>query len=118
MSEVGFGVIGVGTWGELHARVYGSTPGARLAAVCDADLPRAEKVAAACGAPKVYADYRELLKDPDVRAVSVVLPDFLHREAVVAAAEAGKHVLVEKPLATSVEDGRAMIDAARRAGVH
>ncbi len=118
MHETGFGVIGVGTWGELHARVYASTPGARLAAVCDSDLERAKRVGSSCGAARVYADYRELLADPDVRAVSVVLPDFLHREAVIAAAEAGKHVLVEKPLATSVEDGRAMIDAAKRAGVH
>ncbi len=117
MPETGFGVIGVGTWGELHARVYAHTPGARLAAVCDADSIRARQVGEACGAERIYTDYRELLADANVQAVSVVLPDFLHREAAVAAAEAGKHVLVEKPLATSEEECRAMMDAAQTAGV-
>ena len=117
MPEVGFGVIGVGTWGELHAKVYASTPGARLAAVCDANGERARQVGGACGAAQIYTDYRELLADQTVQAISIVLPDFLHREAVVAAAEAGKHILVEKPLATTEEDGRAMIEAARSAGV-
>lgn len=118
MEEVGFGVIGVGTWGELHARVYSTTPGARLAAVCDTNVERAEQIGEACGAGKIYHDYRQLLADPEVQAVSVVLPDFLHREAAVAAAEAGKHILVEKPLATTEEDCRAIIEAARKAGVH
>src|SRR5438067_1493207 len=83
MQEMGFGVIGVGTWGEMHARVYASTPGARLEAVCDADGDRARRVGEACGADRITTDYRELLADPNVQAVSIVLPDFLHREAAV-----------------------------------
>lgn len=118
METTGFGVIGVGTWGQLHAKVYGSTPSAQLAAVCDSNAERAREIGNACGAAAVYSDYRELLADKNVRAVSIVLPDFLHREAVIAAAEAGKHILVEKPLATTEADARAMIDAARAAGVH
>ncbi|MDQ3815411.1 MAG: Gfo/Idh/MocA family oxidoreductase [Armatimonadota bacterium] len=118
MQETGFGVIGVGTWGELHALVYANTPGARLAAVCDTDAARAERVGTACGAARIYTDYRELLADENVRAVSIVLPDFLHREAAVAAARAGKHILVEKPLATTQDDCRAIIAAARDAGIH
>ncbi len=117
MSEVGFGVIGVGTWGQLHARVYASTRGVRLAAVCDTNAERAGNIAGECGGAAVYADYRELLADPAVSAVSIVLPDFLHRDAVLAAAQAGKHILVEKPLATTEAEGRAMIEAARAAGV-
>lgn len=117
MSEMGFGVIGVGTWGEMHARVYASSPGARLSAICDANEQRAQQVGQQCGAQGIYSDYHELLADPNVQAVSIVLPDFLHREAVVAAAEAGKHILVEKPLATTEEDGRAMIEAAAQNGV-
>jgi predicted dehydrogenase len=117
MQGTGFGVIGVGTWGGLHARVYAGTPGARLAAVCDVNAERAQQVGEACSAARIYEDYRQLLADPDVRAVSIVLPDFLHREAVIAAAEAGKHILVEKPLATTEEDGLAMIASARAAGV-
>lgn len=116
-AGTGFGVIGVGTWGQLHAKVYASTPGARLAAVCDQDEARARQVGEACGAARVYSDYRDLLADPSVQAVSIVLPDFMHREAAVAAAQAGKHLLVEKPLATTEEDARAIIDAANAAGV-
>src|SRR5579871_1713527 len=104
MPDIGFGVIGVGTWGELHARVYASTPGARLAAVCDADGERARRVGESCGADRIYDDYHDLLADPGVQAVSIVLPDFLHRDAAVAAATAGKHLLIEKPLATTEED--------------
>jgi predicted dehydrogenase len=59
-----------------------------------------------------------LFADPEMDAVSIVLPDFMHRDAVVAAAKAGKHVLVEKPLATTEADGQAMIDAAQNAGTH
>lgn len=113
----GFGVIGVGTWGELHARVYANTPGAYLAAVCDRDGARAKQVGEACGAAQVYRDYNDLLADKDVEAVSIVLPDFLHREAAVATAAAGKHLLVEKPLATTEEDCRAIMDAVAATGV-
>ena len=112
----GFGVIGAGTWGSLHARVYASTPGARLAVVCDQDVERARKVAAPAGA-RACAEWEDLLADPSIQAVSVALPDPYHREAVVAAAEAGKHVLVEKPLATTEEDALAMIRAAEQARV-
>ena len=117
MSDTAFGVIGLGTWGSLHARVYATTPGVRLAAVADLDADRARAVAAATGAGRWTASYYELLADPDIRAVSVVLPDFLHRDAVVAACEAGKHVLVEKPLATTEADALAMLAAARANGV-
>jgi predicted dehydrogenase len=112
----GFGVIGAGTWGSLHARVYADLPDARLVAVCDTDAGRAAAVATPFGA-RPYTDYHALLADPEVHAVSIALPDPLHRDAVVAAAEAGKHVLVEKPLATTEADALAMIEAARAAGV-
>jgi len=115
-GPVGFGVIGVGTWGELHARVYHTTPGARLAAVCDTDLRRAQSVAAACGGATAYSDFRELLDDPSVSAVSIVLPDYLHGEAAVHALRRGKHVLVEKPLATSEEEAIRIIEATRETG--
>lgn len=118
MSKIGLGVIGTGTWGEMHARVYADIPGAELAAVCDANIERAKEVGEKCGAKKIYGDYNEMLADPDVHAVSVVLPDFLHHDAVIACAKAGKHILVEKPLATTEAEAIAMINAAREAGVH
>src|SRR5579871_5931481 len=94
----GFGVIGAGTWGELHARTYASTPGARLAAICDLDRDRAMWLRDALQSDAaVYTDFDALIADPAIDAVSIVLPDFLHRDAAVAAARAGKHILLEKP---------------------
>jgi predicted dehydrogenase len=118
MEPVGFGVIGAGiVGGAWHAHVYGRLPRARLVAVCDLDERRAAEVARVNGADAVYTDYRRLLARPDIAAVSIATPDFAHREIAVAAAEAGKHLLVEKPLATTVADAEAIVAAARRAGV-
>ena len=112
-----FGLIGAGLWGEAHAEVYATHPWAELAAVCDSDRSRAERVAKRFGAPRVYTDYREMVKDPGVDAVAVATPDFAHRDPVVAAAKAGKHVHSEKPLATSREDAEAIAAAVRSSGV-
>lgn len=103
-----FGVIGLGNWGRLHARVYADEPGAVLAAVCDLDPSRAGGL----GAERVHTDFRALLADPTIDAVSIALPDFAHREVAVAAAQAGKAILLEKPLATTEDDAKAIVAAA------
>jgi predicted dehydrogenase len=118
MEPVGFGVIGTGiVGGAWHAHVYARMPQAKLVAVCDLNEARAQEIGQKYGAQHVYTDYRELLSNPDIKAVSIATPDFAHREIAVAAAEAGKHILVEKPLATTVEDAEAIVNAARKAGV-
>jgi predicted dehydrogenase len=118
MEPVGFGVIGAGiVGGAWHAHVYSRLPRAKLVAVCDLDEQRAAGVARAAGAEAVYTDYRQLLERPDIAAVSIATPDFAHREIAVAAAAAGKHILVEKPLATTVADAEAIVAAARQGGV-
>ncbi len=115
---IGMGVIGAGTWGTLHARTYATTPGARLVAIADLDPARAAAAnAAAGGTARCYDDYHALLADPAVDAVSIVLPDFLHHDAALAAARAGRHILIEKPLATSEVQARAIVAAAEAAGV-
>ena len=97
MNKTGFGVIGAGiVGGGLHAHVYHHLPQAELIAVCDLNIERARKVAERYGAPYVYSDYSELLARDDISAVSIATPDFAHRAIAVAAAEAGKHILVEK----------------------
>ncbi len=113
----GFGVIGTGLWGEYHALTYATYPGATLAAVCDIDADRAAQVAKTYGAQHWYTDYHELLADPAVDAVTVATPDYLHTEVGVAVAEAGKDLLMEKPLALTVEDCQTLIDAADEAGI-
>lgn len=113
----GFGVIGTGLWGEFHALVYSRHAGAQLVAVCDANKQRAEQIAEKYGAKRYYTTYGELLADPEVDAVSVATPDHLHCEIGVAAARAGKDILMEKPLALTTADAQAIIDAAKKAGV-
>ena len=118
MTQVGFGVIGVGiVGGAWHAHVYRHMPGAELVAVCDLNAERAREIADKYAVPHVYTDYRDLLARPDIAAVSIATPDFAHREIAVAAAEAGKHILVEKPLAMTVEDAEAILAAVQAAGV-
>lgn len=108
-ETVKVGVIGIGQMGTYHAQVYQKLPQAELAAICEYDD---EKRAAAekefnC---KGYKDYKELLEDPEIEAVSIVLPDNMHREAVEIAVKNNKHILLEKPLAKELEDGKVMYE--------
>ena len=113
----GFGVIGLGLWGETHLQVYTSTPGCRLLAVCDLDADLARRRAEEYGVPRWTTDYRELLAEPGLSAVSIATPDFAHYELAAAAIAAGKHVLLEKPMTTRLDQAEALAQAARAAGV-
>lgn len=112
----GFAVIGTGIMGEKHARVYAESPHTHLVAVADLNERRARSVAERYGNVRAVTDYRTLFEDPAIVGVSVATPDHLHVRPVVDALEAGRHVLVEKPLATTPADCNAIIDAARRSG--
>jgi len=116
-KKVGVGVIGCGDIGELHARIYSEVPQANLVGVADIIESKAEYVAKKYGASTWCTDYTKLLKNEDLDLVSICTPEPLHREPAVAAAEAGKHILVEKPLATTLEDCDAIIKAAKKSGV-
>jgi predicted dehydrogenase len=108
------GVWGVGVWGEKHARVYHALPGAELAGVYDQDPARAREVAEryAC---RAFESADALLAACE--AVSIAVPTVEHRAAAERAAAAGRHALVEKPMAVTVDEADAMIAAARRAQV-
>jgi UDP-N-acetyl-2-amino-2-deoxyglucuronate dehydrogenase len=114
--EIGFGIVGAGMVARYHARAIAETAGARLAALCRADAARAEPAAAEFGVP-CEPDLEALLGRPDVDAVCLCSPSGLHAEQTIAAAAAGKHVLVEKPMALRLADADAMIAACRDAGV-
>jgi 1,5-anhydro-D-fructose reductase (1,5-anhydro-D-mannitol-forming) len=92
-------------------------PRSRLVAVASRDLGRAEAFATAHGAARGYDSYHRLLADPEVDAVLISTPNALHADQVVAAAHAGKHVLCDKPLATTVDDAARAVAACREAGV-
>ena len=113
MSEpLRVGVIGLGRAGEKHARAFSRVPGVTVSALCDANRERLGALTASLGA-RGYADYRELLADPSVDAVSIVLPDDRHRDVTLAAIRASKHVLLEKPIASRLDEGREIAEAAR-----
>jgi len=104
-----FGIIGFGYTGQQHARGLLSIPGTHLAAIAENDVSRTAGVNT-----KAYPDYRELLGDSSIQAVTICLPHFLHEQVTVDALNAGKHVLVEKPLAISAEAGERLCRLAER----
>lgn len=115
MERIRVGVIGVGWMGERHARIYAGMPDVELVAVCDTRADVAARVARETGATP-YSDHRALLAHPGLAAVSVCTPDALHREPCEAAAAAGRHVLLEKPIATTLGDADAIVRAAAANG--
>lgn len=117
MEKVKMGIIGAGVWGETHASIYHEHPNAEPVAVCDKDEARAKALAAKLGITQIYTDYHEMAAKSDCDAVAVVTPDFLHADIAVCMADAGKHMLIEKPLATTREDIARICEAVERNGV-
>ena len=111
-------VIGTGLFGQVHLQGYTEHPKAELKLICDVNAKALRKAARTYKVPAATADYRDVVNDPSIDAVSVATPDFLHREIVCALLKAGKHVLCEKPLATSLRDAAAMVKAAKAARRH
>ncbi|HID61742.1 MAG TPA: Gfo/Idh/MocA family oxidoreductase, partial [Anaerolineae bacterium] len=112
VSVIGCGNIGAGG----HAPAYAHIAEAELVAVCDVVEERAGEVAEKWGADP-FTDYRQLLEREDIAMVDVCLPTYLHAPVTIAALEAGKHVLCEKPMAHTLEAAETMIEAAEKAGL-
>ena len=112
---VSVALVGAGNVARVHLAALKDSPAARVAGIFDADRNRAEERAAEFGVPRVYASWHDLLADPTIDVVGVLLPHDLHREFTVAALDAGKHVVCEKPMAADVVECDAMLEAARRA---
>lgn len=104
METIKIGVIGTGSISGMHLNAYRNNPQTTVYAVCDLNEERARAAAAEYGAERVYTDYRELLADSGVEAVSICTWNNSHAEISIAALKAGKHVLVEKPLCRTVEE--------------
>ncbi|UCH36327.1 MAG: Gfo/Idh/MocA family oxidoreductase [Armatimonadota bacterium] len=116
-DKIIMGAIGVGGMGSGDVGFFRANPDVEFAAVCDIDQNRLrEAVGKAGGKATPYSDFRKLLERKDIDAVIVATPDHWHALATIAACEAGKDVYCEKPIATSVGEGRAMVNAARRYG--
>jgi predicted dehydrogenase len=116
-SRLGVGIIGMGRHGMRYAKhLIEDFPKARLAGFTRRDLDQAATQAKELGAP-AYRDHRELLAAPDVDAVVVVVPPIFHPDIMKTAAERGKSVLLEKPAAINLEQGRAIQDAVQKSGI-
>jgi len=114
---VGVAVIGAGYWGPNLVRNIQATPQLRLISLCDLDLSRAQAVLGRYSTVRATSSLQEVLADPEVDAVAVATPAATHLEVALAAIEAGKHVLVEKPLAASHADGLKLVGAAEERGL-
>jgi predicted dehydrogenase len=110
-------VIGAGYWGPNLVRTASATPGVRLDWLCDLDIQRAKAVLGAYTPIRATDSYYEVLADPGVAAVAIATPAGTHFELVHAALDAGKHVLVEKPLTASVAEGDKLAALAHRSGL-
>jgi predicted dehydrogenase len=125
MKKLGVAMIGYGGIGRVHGMAYRNIPfhyglpadTINLVGVATTRAESAQKAAAEIGCPVWTTDYRELLARADVDVVDICVPNHAHEEIVLAAAEAGRHIYCEKPLAMNVAQGRRMVEAARQAGV-
>jgi len=111
------GIVGAGNIASLNVAGYLGDPRCDVVAVCDPKEGRAAEAAREWGATKSYTDLDALLADPDVDAVEILTPTFLHHDHAMAAIAAGKHVSCQKPLSNTVAEARAMGAAAEEAGV-
>jgi predicted dehydrogenase len=116
MATVRTALVGCGKVGQIHAAALASLPESEFVAVCDSSAERAAAFATRFG-PPAFTDVRTMLQSARPQAVCVCTPHPLHRDPTIWAAEAGAHVLVEKPLAATLSDCDAMLAAARQAGV-
>ncbi len=117
-GRIGIAIVGAGWVAHAHARSWLKQPQAQIVSVSDVRRERAQQFVAEFGLDcPVRDNFEEVLGDPRVDVVDVCSPSHLHAQQGIAAAQAGKHVLVEKPMALTMEDNRALRDAVARAGV-
>jgi len=112
-QPVRVGIIGAGVMGQYFAPHFKDIPAAELVAVADIDEGRAQALATQYHIPSYYQDYEHMLEEEDIDAVLVLTPDKYHRDPCVAAADQGKHVFVEKPLVTVLEEGKEIVERAK-----
>lgn len=110
-EKVRIGIIGCGTIGTVHAKSYQQVPECRIVAMCDILEDRVQAKAKEFGVEKTFTDYHELLKDPEIDAVSVCVPNDMHAPIAIAAFQACKHVFLEKPMTLNASLGEEILKA-------
>ncbi len=117
MTPIRVAFVGCGRISDLHQMGYRGRDDARIVAVCDVNKAIAKKKAKEWGVDKVYSDYQQVLEDKEIDAVELITPHHLHCPMTIQAAEAGKHISVQKPMALCADEADQMIAAANKAGV-
>ncbi len=116
LKPVRVGVLGLGFAGETHTKAYRQIPGVSVVAIAGLEEERGRQLAAQYEIPDFYPNYEEIIARDDIDAISIGVPNYLHAPIGLAALQAGKHVLCEKPLALDGVEAKAMVDAAEKAG--
>lgn len=123
MKKIGIGLIGAGVIAKFHMQGYNSVfenygdVDPQFVIVADPELERAKKLQQSYRFEKATDDWKEVIADPAVELVLITTPNYLHAEMAIAAAKAGKHIMCEKPMSMNFEEGKAMVDAVKEAGV-
>lgn len=112
-DPIGYGIIGAGIWGNLHLQTLCDDYRVKLLGICDIDIDKARQAAKKYDIPYVYDSYEEMLKNPEIEAVSVATPDFAHGGPALASVEAGKHLLCEKPMAMTLDESLKIVRTAK-----
>jgi len=116
MKRLGTAVIGCGVWGRNHARVYSEIPSTRLLSVADLN-PAVSKEIGKRYRAKWHTDAESVIKDPEIDLISICTPTVTHYDIALKAIEEGKHILVEKPMTNTIEEAKALIEAAEKNSV-
>jgi len=116
LKTLNVGVIGCGVWGRNHARVYRQIPFTNLHTISDIDENRVKKIAQLNGS-EYTTDVDKLIEDPEIELVSICTPTVTHAEIALKALEAGKHVLVEKPMTDTLAEAKSLIAMAEKKGL-
>lgn len=116
MKRLGTAVIGCGVWGRNHARVYSELPSTRLLSVADLN-PAVSKEIGKRYRAKWHTDAESVIKDPEIDLISICTPTVTHYDIALKAIEEGKHILVEKPMTNTIEEAKALIEAAEKNSV-
>ena len=117
MTQIQWGILGTSQISEVLAKAIQESSNAKLTAIGSRTLANAKKFADQFSIKKLYTDYQALLNDPEVQAVYIGLPNHLHKEWTIRAAEAGKHILCEKPFVLDANEAQEAIAAVQKAGV-
>ncbi|MDA1044292.1 MAG: Gfo/Idh/MocA family oxidoreductase, partial [Verrucomicrobia bacterium] len=116
MAKLKIGMIGAGAISRSHCHGVNSHPDAEMVAIADINAKRRNAVKKEYGIAKGYASVKEILADDELDAVCIGLPNYLHAPTAIAAFEAGKHVLLDKPFALNIDEAKAVVAASKKAG--